>query len=138
MRKSIRLRISFANTLGNIVQISTIPITCNGNVLASHILIPETIIEKFVGLRQSTLLHNTAMLWHFKRSQLQLFDTLGCLHPIGYLALDKNGKVLQKGVMQPQRTKLIKCSYWIEFLPEAIGGVLVGDLINICNGYFNL
>ncbi len=113
------------------MQISTIPITCNGNVLASRVLIPETIIEKFVGLRQSTLLHNTAMLWHFKRSQLQLFDTLGCLHPIGYLALDKDKKVKQKGIMQINQVKLIRCSWWIEVLPEVINGVCIGDTIGI-------
>ncbi|MDP1614220.1 MAG: hypothetical protein Q8L68_00315 [Methylococcales bacterium] len=109
------------------MQISTTPITCNGKVLASRILIPETILEMFIGLRQRTLIEGEAMLWYFKKPHLQLFDTFGCLHPIGYLALDKDKKVRQKGVMQVNKTKLVTCSYWIELLPEVINGIVVGD-----------
>lgn len=113
------------------MQTIVTPITANGKELANYILIPETILEKFVGLRNKKLLQNEAMLWHFKFTQPQLFDTFGCLHPIGYIALDKNKKVIDIGVMQPYRTKFITCSYWIEFLPEAIDGVKVGDILSM-------
>lgn len=75
------------------------------------------------------------MLWCFKHPQLQLFDTIGCPHPIGYLALDKDKKVLQKGVMQQWRAKFVICSYWIEVLPEIIKMVKVGDILTVNDNF---
>lgn len=116
------------------MQILTTPITCNGMTIASRTLVPVSILEKLVGLRRKVLNNDEAMLWHFKTTQLQLFDSFGCLHPIGYIALDKDKKIKDKGVLRPQKTKFIVCSYWIEVLPEVIKNLKLGDKVEVQYG----
>jgi len=105
-------------------------ITCNGHEIANRVLIPQTLIEKLNGMTKIKATPGLAMLWIFKREQLQLFDMLKMKEAIGYIALDKDKRIIDTGVLQPGwHFKLIKLQYWIEVAPGAINGLQKGGML---------
>ena len=105
-------------------------LTSNNKEIAYEILKPESIIEQFMGLRHIQLEDWQAMVWSFRFNQVQIFDSLSCKYPIGYIACNGNNRVTMKGVLIPNRFKMVTCKYWIEVLPEIVRGVGIGDYVN--------
>lgn len=98
--------------------------------IATRTLVPETLIEKIRGMCGTKAEAGLAMLWEFTREQYQLFDMICMKEPIGYLACNKDKRVVDVGVLQPGfEFKLVKVKYWIEVMPSAIEGINKGDVL---------
>lgn len=97
-------------------------ITCGNIVLATTTLCPESFLDKLIGLRGKQIFRCTGMIFENINPIIECFDTFFC-ESIGYLALDKEMKVISCGIMKPNRIKFIRCKHWIELHPDMIHGI---------------
>ena len=114
------------------MKTQTTQIKCNNHIISEHTLIPETIWEKFMGLRNKHIEINDAMLFKVKSPLPELFDSFFC-EPIRYIATDIKGNVLKTGIMKSNKIMIVKCAYWLELHPERIYEVNTGDIITGLN-----
>lgn len=110
-------------------------ISCDGRVLASHTLIPETTKEKMHGMRGRPVRADTVMLFIFSRSDLLIFNMWAVREPLGIIVLDRDKRVVHAGVMRPWIGGYLGFGkYVIEAVPEAVLGVKKGEIISFCPG----
>ena len=112
------------------MQIESLEIKCNGNIIATEVMIPETEREKGRGMYKTKATPGKVMMFMNLTPLPQLYDMLWMREKLGYIALDINSTVLDVGVMKPWFTfKIIKCLNFIEGHPSMIQGIKKGDKV---------
>ncbi len=106
-------------------------ISCNGKVIASHILIPESSKEKEHGMRERKAEAGTAMLFIFPKNGLLLFNMWGVRNPLGIMALDVDKKILYTGIMKPWIGGFLGWGrYVLEVVPEMLKDLKREDIVS--------
>lgn len=114
--------------IGEFMLEQDMDLKCNGNILATKVFIPEGIREEQRGGYKFKFNEQNAMMWMFTAEGMKLFDMMWMWNKIGYIALDKNKKVVKVGHMHPWISyRAVKCMYFIEVAPNKTKNVNVGD-----------
>lgn len=104
---------------------------CNGTILATQVFIPEGLREEQKGAYGFKFNKENAMMWMFPVEGMKLFDMMWMWHKIGYVALNKDKKVVKVGCMHPWISyNPVKCMYFIELAPDKIDVVNKGDTVS--------
>lgn len=109
-----------------------IVIFCNGKMIADSIRIPESMWEQFIGLRGQKIKKGQAMLYKYDQEMFCMFDMIGVPEKLGYIALNKDKRIVSIGIMKAWIGSWIgKCQYFIEVHHGIIQGLKKGDIVNL-------
>ena len=109
-----------------------LPITCNGQIIATNILIPENDNERAEGMRYRYIDKNTAMIFIFPYTKLLSFNMYDVIYPLGIIVLNEEKEIVHVGIMPPWTGGYSGFGkYVLEVHPDNIQNLKNGDKIEL-------
>jgi len=107
------------------------PITCNGNIIANHILIPENDYEKSVGMRGRSIDKGSLMLFEFPDFGQLEFNMIGVEYDLGIIVLNESKNIMYAGVMEAEVGKYSGYGkYVLEVHSDTVLNLGIGNRVN--------
>lgn len=107
-------------------------ITCNEQIIATHILIPENGNEKAQGMRHRYIDKNTTMLFIFPSTQFLTFNMYDVTYPLGIIVLNDEKEIVYVGIMPPWTGGYSGLGkYVLEVHPDNIQNLKNGDKVEL-------